>query len=318
MSLILTLHHHRYRLRGLTPDLLPDNTLLFLSDEADTQTEDNEAEFTFDFHFVEHLLPEKPEDLKSLDNPESLENGLPHQVAAWGAPIFARHNICIWQKDGLQRRQISTNSPFDAYAIYEETSPTHADIWFLKSLKEELRIDTVFISTLSLERHLAPHGLYIFHCAYMLHEGRAILLSGPSGAGKSTHAELWRRHVEDTRVINGDRGLICREADGTFVVNGWPVCGSSSICHNEQHPLGAIVFIEQTPGNKILPEGLAQHYRRVFAQLTINHWDVAATNAAADWIMSLCTAVPIVTYGCNMAPDAPYPLLQHLKDVFRT
>ena len=320
MSLILSLHHHHFQLRGLTPDRLPENTLLFLNDQADSSAEAPEVEFTYDFHFVDQLP------ILSLDN-KSAETGSPKSGEnqdhpnigviddpSWGVPIFTRHNICIWQRGILQRRLLSVSSPADAYALYEETSTHHADIWFLNQLNEDLRYDTVFISTLSLERHLAPHGIYIFHCAYMLHEGRAILLSGPSGAGKSTHAELWHRHVEGTRVINGDRGLICREKDGSFVVDGWPVCGSSGICHNEQHPLGAIVFIEQTPGNQVIPEGLAQCYRRIFAQLTVNNWDVAATSTAADWIMSLCMAVPVVAYGCNMAPDAPYPLLEHLTE----
>ncbi len=302
MSILLHLHHHHYRLCGITHDLLPDNTLLFVSDESAADTQ--EVEFTFEFHFVEQLpvIPNDPKNSKAPKDPF--------------IPVYSRHNICIWQNGPLQRRQISVNSPSDAYAVYEETSATHADIWFMEGLRQELRIDTIFISTLSLERHLAPHGTYIFHCAYMLHHNRAILLSGPSGAGKSTHAELWHRHVEGTRIINGDRGLICREPDGSFVVDGWPVCGSSGICHNETHPLGAIVFIEQTPGNQVIAENLPQHYRRVFAQLTINHWDVAATTAAADWIMSLCTAIPIVTYGCNIAPDAPYPLLDYLNTKF--
>ncbi len=255
------------------------------------------VEFTYDYHFVDQL----PMLTASKEGSD------------W-SPAYARHNIMVWRNGTLERRLLSLSSPADAYAVYEESTPRHADVWILSSIKSELNIDTIFISTLSMERHLAAHGIYIFHCAYLCHNGRAILFSGPSGAGKSTHAELWVRHVEGSRVVNGDRCIICRQADGTYVADGWPVCGSSGICHNEQHPLSAVVFIEQTPGNQLLPENMASNFRRLYAQLTVNHWDAAATASAADWAMTLAATLPIMTYGCNMEPDAPYPLLQSLKD----
>ncbi len=298
MSILLTLHNHRFRLCGIKITELPANTLLFASEEQEDMPCETPVERTFDYHFVEEL-PAPPTD---------------GDGSGW-VPTFARYNITIWRRGQEERRMLAVNSPADAYAVYEETSATHADIWVLERIRQRLCIDTTFTSTLSMERHLARHGIYIFHCANMLHDGKSILLSGPSGAGKSTHAELWCRHVEGTRVVNGDRSLICRKSDGTYVTDGWPVCGSSGICHNEQHPLGAIVFIEQTPGNQVLPEGLLPHFRRFFAQLTVNHWDTAVTNEAADWAMGLCAQVPILTYGCNMAPDAPQPLRQALSEL---
>ena len=322
MAILLTLHQHRFLLRGIDIAELPENTLLFAREEDASADEEKHAggvtppekigttgnpgitgktgtpgipgHFTYDYHFVSALPV------------------LPEADAGW-QPVYQRYNIMVWRRGPLERRTLSVSSPNDAYAVYEETSDTHAHIWVLESIRSDLRIDTIFVSMLSLERHLTPHGAYIFHCACMLYRGKSILLSGPSGAGKSTHAELWCRHVEGTRVVNGDRSLICREPDGTYVTDGWPVCGSSGICHNERHPLGAIVFIEQTPANQVLPEGLAGHFRRLYAQLTANHWDSAATAAAADWAMALCAQVPIITYGCNMAPDAPLPLQQALS-----
>ena len=132
MSILLHLHHHHYRLCGITHDLLPDNTLLFVSDESAADTQ--EVEFTFEFHFVEQL-PAIPSDPKNSKAPKNSF-----------IPVFSRHNICIWQNGTLQRRQISVNSPSDAYAVYEETSATHADIWFMEGLRQELRIDTIYKS----------------------------------------------------------------------------------------------------------------------------------------------------------------------------
>ena len=286
MSLTLTLNEHHFVLEGVSPALLPSNTLLFVSESSHPS-----PRFTFTFHLVEQL-PKSP----------SQAQGQP-----W-MEVFQRHNIMVWRSGMLERRLLAASGAHDAYAVYEESSADHADIWFLSSLQSMLSIDTVFISTLSLERHLAPFGHYVFHSAYMSHRGEAILLSGPSGAGKSTHAHLWEQFVTDTHVVNGDRSLISRGADGRYFVSGWPVCGSSGICHDERHPLRAIVFIEQTPGNQLIRESAARLFTRLYAQLTINHWDKEATAAAVDWVSTLLNTVPVMVYGCNMAPDAPFNL----------
>ena len=268
------------QLHGVSVEEIPENTRLFICDCT------VEPEFTYTFHFVDQL---------------------PSPSSTWQT-VYQRYNIHVWRQDELERRLLSVNSPADAYCVYEEKSNNGADIWFLSPLRGELTIDTMFISCLSLERRMTAHNAYILHCAYLNFQGKAILFSGPSGIGKSTHAELWTRHVEGCRVMNGDRCLIRREADGSYSANGWPVCGSSGICHDVSLPLSAIVFIEQTPENLIIPEGMMQLYRRLFAQFTINHWDTEATVAGMDWIQALMEKVKVYVYGCNMAPDAPMAL----------
>ena len=151
-----------------------------------TEGEHESPTFTFDFHFVEHL-------------PLAPASTTVHQ---W-EQVFTRPDITVWRKGMLERRLLSSMEC--PYAIYEEDSDRHADIWFPLALSSNLSIDGVLISTLSLERHLAPLGTYIFHCAYMSHDGMAVLLSGPSGAGKSTHAHLWEQFVANTYIVNGDR-----------------------------------------------------------------------------------------------------------------
>ena len=288
MPLTLSFNKHHFVLKGVSPNLLPPNTLRFV-----TEGEHESPTFTFDFHFVEHL-------------PLAPSSTTVHQ---W-EQVFTRPDITVWRKGTLERRLLSSMEC--PYAIYEEDSDHHADIWFPLALSSNLSIDGVLISTLSLERHLAPLGTYIFHCAYMNHDGKAVLLSGPSGAGKSTHAHLWEQFVANTYIVNGDRCLINRQADGRFYASGWPICGSSDICRNECHPLHAIAFIEQTPDNQLIQESPAQLFTRLYSQLTVNHWNMEATAAAADWVLSLLNTLPVMVYGCNMAPDAPFNLYDEL------
>ncbi len=280
MSVTLCISGIVLHLEGVSSEEIPVNSQLFAS------VKPADADYAYTFRFVDEL---------------------PSPASSWQS-VYQRHNIQVWRSGEQERRQLSVNSPADAYCVYEETSSHEADIWFLEALRSELTIDTMFISCLSLERRMASRGAYILHCAYLNHQGHAILFSGPSGIGKSTHAELWTRHVEDCSVINGDRCLIRQESDGSFTANGWPVCGSSGICQDVSLPLKAIVFIEQTPGNQIIPEGMMQHFRRLYTQITINHWDTEATVAGMDWIQALMEKVKVYVYGCNMAPDAPMAL----------
>lgn len=288
MALTLTFNGHHFVVEGITFDLLPSNTRQFATEGSHPS-----PTFTYTFHMVEQLPP------------------TPGPGESW-KHVFDRENFIVWRNGSLERRQLPAGALQKVYAIYEEKDSSHADIWFLSSMQSDLRFDTVFISTLSLERHLAPLGNYILHCAYLSHSGEAVLFSGPSGSGKSTHGNLWAQFVPDTYVVNGDRGLINRDDDGKYYVSGWPVCGSSGICHMERHPLHAIVFIEQTPGNQLIQEPTVRLFTRLYSQLTINHWNKEATITAVDWITSLLNNVPVKVYGCNMAPDAPFTLKKAL------
>lgn len=288
MDYILHLSQLSFKITGISANEVPANTLLFCD-----KGKEADISFTYNFHF---------------------RDTLPTADASWMA-TYQRPGIMVWTKGKLECRLLRVSGPGDTYAFYEETSPTHANIYFLNTWRDQLNIDTIFNSCLALERRMSTIESYILHCSYIVHDDHAILFSGPSGVGKSTHAELWQQYVDDTRIINGDRCLITHHADDTYMANGWPVCGSSGICHDESHPLSAIVFIEQTPDNQVIEETTAQHFRRLYAQLTINRWNQEATNKAINWMQALISKVNLVTYGCNMLPNAPFPLLEHLSNL---
>ena len=288
MDIILRLSHLSFKITGISSNEVPDNILLFCNKDKE-----GDVTFTYEFHFCDTLPP-----------PD----------ASWMAS-YQRPGIMVWTKGMLECRLLRVSGPIDTYAFYEETSPTHANIYYLSTWRDQLNVDTIFNSCLALERRMSTIGSYILHCSYIVHGNHAILFSGPSGIGKSTHAELWQQYVDDTRIINGDRCLITLLADGTYMANGWPVCGSSGICHDESHPLLAIVFIEQTADNQVIEETTAHHFRRLYTQLTVNRWNQEATNKAIDWMQALIGKVNFVTYGCNMLPNAPFPLLEHLDRI---
>ena len=113
---------------------------------------------------------------------------------------------------------------------------------------------------LALEKHLVLQNSFAFHCAYLDFEGKAILFSGPSGIGKTTHTNLWCQYLPDqAKVLNGDKCLLSREGN-TFYANGWPICGSSGICHNERREVRAVVLLQQAPENRLIEEKKISKY----------------------------------------------------------
>lgn len=272
---------------GLERDEIPANSLLF-EDRADNKMP---ADVSYTFHFVDSLS--LPSDWK---------------------PVFKRDDIIVFKNGELEARLLAVGSLDACYALYRERNKTEADVYFISALKEELRTDTIFASCLSLERHLAPLGCYILHCAYLNYRNQAILFSGPSGIGKSTHADIWCRNITDTNVLNGDRALLCPSADGGYEAHGWIVCGSSGICHNETRPLKAIVFIDQATDNHVRQMSLMQNYKQLTSQITINWWNERFTRKALDDLQALQEKTDILTYSCNMQPEAAQILNRYLTE----
>lgn len=276
-------------LSGVTEQEIPVNSRLFL----DRKPADKRADRHYTFHFVGRLP------LPSND---------------WQA-IFRRNDIVIFRKEERETRLLAIGNLNACYALYQEKDERNADIYFIEGLKRELQTDTLFISCLCLERLLSARGCYILHCAFLDYRGQAILFSGPSGIGKSTHAALWCRHIPDTRVLNGDRALLCPVPNGGYEITGWPVCGSSGICHNERHPLKTIVFIEQAPDNAIRPQTVLKHFKALCSQVTINWWNPKLTRKALDDLLVLTGQTSISTYACNMNPEAAFTLHRYLTEL---
>lgn len=282
--LVFNISSFRFGLLGLLECDIPSNLLQF-KDETNAK-----VDFCFRFYIVTEL--------PQLD------------TKRWHLK-YEKPNISVWSRDKyFERRLLSINSTNDSYAVYEEIDEQNASIFFYKSRVDELNIDTVFISCLALERHIAKseEGL-VLHCAYIEYNNKAILFSGPSGIGKSTHAKLWCNRFSDIQIINGDRCLLTK-SDKTYYANGWPICGSSQICLNKQIPIASIVFLEQRIDNEIIQTSSIDLYKRLVSQITINYWNPVLAAKSLDCIGDVIRNVPSCVYGCNMGKEAP----NHLKN----
>lgn len=279
----LTIGDLHIQLEGIDRACLPANTLLF-------ESTFEEADLYYTFYTDRNPgLPDIP-------------------------PIYRKPDILVFrQPSGLESRLLLLPDGQTVYAYLEETDSRHTEIYFHPAYTFLLSTDTIFHSMLALEKHLFLRNSFAFHCAYLDFEGKAILFSGPSGIGKTTHTNLWCQYLPgQAQVLNGDKCLLSRERD-TFFANGWPICGSSGICHNERREVRAIVLLQQAPDNQLLAEKKVFTFRRVLEQLTVNYWNRAFTDAAMSFTESLLSAIPCFTYACNISYEAVDILYKQLN-----
>ena len=270
---------------GLTETEIPLNSWKFL-------TEGEEADINYTFHFVKEL---------------------PQLEEEWEL-TFERPDIQVFQQGELEARKLAVGSMEASYALYQEKGENEIEVYFLEAIKQELKIDTIFISCLALEKHFDKRGAHILHSCFLHYKRQAILFSGPSGIGKSTHAHLWCQYIEDTHVVNGDRCLIYKNENGEYVASAWPVCGSSGICLTETYPLKAIVFMGQSPNNEVISVRPMQLFKQLSSQITINWWNKQQVSHTLDDLQQMLGKVNMCNYICNLTEEAPNKLYNELKE----
>lgn len=269
--------------------LMPENMSKFLVDEKELQSDS--VAMIYQMGFVDDIVRFMGELYsKKISGKEAVRN-----------------NIRVFQTADGECRFISAIGHKLPYAItLSEKEPDDScgitKVWFRKDFANMLRHDTIFVSTLSLEKLMIDTDAMIFHSAYMNYHDQAILFSAPSETGKSTQANLWRKY-RGTYTVNGDRSLLIREADGWYAY-GWPICGSSEICRNEKYPVRAIVMLKQAKENKAYPLRGVQALREVMEQITINTWDSEFQIKVLDQLEILLKEVPVYCLQCNISEDA--------------
>ena len=217
-------------------------------------------------------------------------------------PLVSRPDLTVFQTDVGEARLLGIAGIPAPYAYYQELSPSCARVTLAPGWREQFGSDTIFTSLLALERRMIDLDQLVLHCAYVKYRGEAILFSAPSETGKTTQANLWERY-RGAETVNGDRALLGRRAGG-WIAQGWPVCGSSGVCHNETTPIRAIVMLSQAKENSARRLTPLEAMRLVFGQLTVNRWNPAFTSRATDLALELCATVPVYCLGCTISEAA--------------
>lgn len=216
--------------------------------------------------------------------------------------LLRRPDLTVYQTAAGEARLIGVKGQPAPYALYREVSGREAEIFLASDALDSLRFDPVFTSLFALERQMIRKDSLILHCAYIRYQGTAILFSAPSETGKSTQADLWETY-RGSETVNGDRALL-RNMDGVWHACGWPVCGTSEICHPSDTPIGSVVMLRQGKENHAERLSPMQAFAQIYSQITINQWNREFVGKAVELIEDLVTHVPVWQLTCDISEAA--------------
>lgn len=219
-----------------------------------------------------------------------------------GKVVFQREELLVLDCDGLEVRYLGVPGGQAFYGIYQEVSPVFARSLILREACDELYVDPFFCSFFSLEKKMLEKEALVLHCSYMQYQDKAILFSAPSGTGKTTQATLWEQY-KGAHVVNGDKGLIMKD-EGVWTAHGWPVCGSSDVCHNKNVPIRCVVMLSQEKENKIERLDQMEAFKEVYSQLTVNRWNKRSVLKTMDLLQDFIENVPFYHLGCTISKEA--------------
>lgn len=207
-------------------------------------------------------------------------------------------------------REKQEKSPVYAQSRYDASSHC-GTITCLPGNEQAFReISNVFLH-IGLEPLMLSFDRLLFHACFVSTEPGGILFSGPSGIGKSTQGNLWTR-FRGARVLNGDRPVLSRQADGWHAW-GSPYAGSSHVHLNEEQPVRAVVMLCQGSQNTAERLSVQQAFRGLYSATVMNTWDRTYMTRACDLLAQLANEVPVYRLTCT--PDER--AVQCLEDKLR-
>lgn len=225
-------------------------------------------------------------------------------------PVARREDLLVFRSDNLETRLLKVKGSPGYYALYQELSDTEAIIYLNNCFTNLFSLDTVFTSLFALERRLLPRDGLVLHCACLQYDKEAILFTAPSGIGKSTQASLWEKY-KNGKIINGDRILLLHQHN-TWNAHGWPVCGSSEICHNTSLSIRAIILLSQEQKNTLSKVTNMEAFTGLYSQITVNGWDSLSAGHVMDLIEQLIRSIPVYHLGCTISKEAVELLAEEL------
>lgn len=198
-----------------------------------------------------------------------------------------------------------------ALTRYTPADTSYSETFFTKKSFPVMMDSRYMWNSISLSQLLLPQNAFFIHSSYISVGGKAILFSAPCSTGKSTQAALWEKY-RNAEVINGDKAGILVE-NGVHAC-GVPFCGTSGICKNNNLPLGAIVFLNQSPTNKIRRLAGIEAMQAVVQNI---HLDLIAPNeqkTVIDLIIELLKTVPVYLLECTADENAVITLENELRN----
>ena len=209
-------------------------------------------------------------------------------------------------------RNVWDEAPFFARLTRRDDAPERLDVQYVPSEIIKNDTDRMVLGWVEMERLFHERQQALFHAAWVMRKGKALLFSGACGVGKSTQAELWHTY-RGAQLVNGDKtGLSFR--DGGLTAFGTPFSGSSRYCGDETAPVRAIVMLEQAPTDTIRRLSVKEAVRALASQMPCQKWFADDVTAVLEYAGLAANRVPIYLLSCTKEESAVDLLDQTLKE----
>ncbi len=176
---------------------------------------------------------------------------------------------------------------------------------------ECLKVTAELFRSCSFVSALLNFDAMILHSSFVIHDGQAILFTAPSGGGKSTQARLWERY-KGARIVNGDRAVVKRCADGWYVYS-LPLCGSSGICLKMSAKLALTAVVKKSAADGIVEMPNAEKLAELFPQITVENYKPKEFAHALDLEDAFIRECNLVRLDCTATENAVTMLEEHIK-----
>jgi hypothetical protein len=191
------------------------------------------------------------------------------------------------------------NSPFDISATVEKEE-------FLAEKELSSQFSDGYIENICLYRSICVQlpklNRMLLHAAILEYDGNAYAFLGKSGTGKSTHTGLWLKHVQGTRIVNGDKPIL-EYRNGKFTAYGTPWMGKEGLGEKTQAPLCGLCFLEQAPENSIKRMTAAETSARLFTQILLPKEEKNVVSTL-DFVDKMILGLPSYLLKCTISEEA--------------
>ena len=164
----------------------------------------------------------------------------------------------------------------------------------------------------NLALKLVHHDAFVLHAALLSYKGEGYAIVAPRGVGKTVHANQWlARFGSDVTIVNGDKPILRRRSDGTYLAYGTPWCGKEGMGANTAVPLCGICFLSRGSRDivrPITPEG----YVNSIIHQVVFPTDPPSMIRGAHLLGDLIRTVPAIAADCTPTENAAEMVMRAL------
>ena len=158
-----------------------------------------------------------------------------------------------------------------------------------------------YLETIALYRRIGEiipsYDGFVLHGAAIEYKNKCIVFVAPSGTGKTTHINLWRKHLPDLKIINGDKPII-RLIDDKPYVFGTPWMGKEHIGNNSSCLLNSVVILKRGDSDCIKKVNKADYIQDLLSKVYISRLETF------DLIDRVYKNIDVYEFHCTMNESA--------------